>query len=151
RRVRRHGSLQHTFVMIVHRHRKCLLGDLLSDYILIQSFPNLCRFRHSNIRRLTSGVFVELLIENAFANVDAAVANINTRACDELAYLSVAFATEGAHGEVRSARHMLWIPRYPFRDNTASGISTSLPSGGDFPSSNFTSFRDLITSSTNPY
>jgi hypothetical protein len=60
----------------------------------------LCRLRDPNIRRLTPGVFVELLIENAFANVDAAVANVNTRACDELAHLSVAFATEGTHGEV---------------------------------------------------
>jgi hypothetical protein len=26
----------------------------------------------------------------------------------------VAFATEGAHGEIRSARHMLWISPLPF-------------------------------------
>jgi hypothetical protein len=73
---------------------------VLPDHILIESFPNLCRLRHPNIRRLPSGVFVELLIENAFANVDAAVANVNARACDELSHLGVAFATEGAHGEV---------------------------------------------------
>src|ERR1700756_2157549 len=91
--------------MIVHRHRKCLLGDLLPDHVLIKSFPNLCRLRDPNIRRLTPGVFVELLIENAFANVDAAVANVNTWACDEFAHFSVALPTEGAHGEVRSARH----------------------------------------------
>jgi hypothetical protein len=67
---------------------------------LIESFPNLCRLRHPNIRRLTPGVFVELLVENTFANVDAAVADVNARACNELPHLSVAFATEGAHGEV---------------------------------------------------
>src|ERR1700675_2547492 len=42
------------------------------------------------------------------------------------------------------------FPRYPFRDNTVSGISTSRPSGGVLPS-NIISFRDLSTSSTNPY
>src|SRR5215208_617408 len=100
--------------MIVHGHRKRLLGALLPDHILVESFPNLCRLRHPNIRRLTPGVFVELFVENAFANVYAAVANVNTRTCDELAHLSVTFATEGAHGEVRSARHMLWISALPF-------------------------------------
>src|SRR5678815_2267039 len=99
--------------MIVHRHRKCLFGGVLPDHVLIKSFPNLCRLRHADVRRLTSGVFVELLIENAFADVDAAVANVNARACDELAHLCVAFATEGAHGEIRSARHMLWGSALP--------------------------------------
>src|SRR5262249_18536289 len=100
--------------MIVHRHRKCLLGGLLPDHILIESFPNLCRLWHPNIRRLTAGVFVEFLIENAFANVDAAVADVNTGAGNKLSHLSVAFATEGAHGEIGSARHMLWISGLPF-------------------------------------
>ena len=100
--------------MVVHRHGKCLLGGLLPDHILIESFPNLRRLRHPNIRRLTPGVFVEFLIENAFANVDAAIADVNTRARDEFSHFSVALATEGAHGEVRSARHMLWISALPF-------------------------------------
>src|SRR5215475_10305045 len=100
--------------MIVQRHRKCLLGDVLPNHILIESFPNLCWLRYANVRRLTPGVFVELLVENAFANVDAAIANINPRACDELTDFSVAFATEGAHGEVRSACHMLCISALPF-------------------------------------
>src|SRR5262245_19294570 len=100
--------------MIVHRHRKCLLGGLLTDYILIESFPNLCRLRHADVRRLTPGVFVEFFIEDAFANVYAAVANVDARACDELAHFGVAFATEGAHGEVRSAGHMLLISALPF-------------------------------------
>src|SRR4029079_10479550 len=100
--------------MVVHRNRKSLLRAVLPDHILVESFSNLCRLRHPNIRGLTPGVFVELLIQNTFANVDAAIANINAWACNELAHLSVAFATEGAHGEVRSARHMLWISALPF-------------------------------------
>src|SRR5215471_16473543 len=100
--------------MIVHRHRKRLLGGVLPYHILIESFPNLCRLRHPDVRRLTPGVFVEFFIQNAFANVDAAVADVNTGACDELPHLSVAFAAEGAHGEIGSARHMLWISVLPF-------------------------------------
>src|SRR5215216_7251903 len=100
--------------MIVHGHRKCLLGDVLPDHVLIKSFPNLCRLRNADVRRLTLGVFVELFIENAFANVDAAVANVNAGTCDEFSHLSVALATERAHGEVRSACHMLWISALPF-------------------------------------
>jgi hypothetical protein len=56
---------------------------------------------------LTPGVFVELLIEDALANVDTTVADVNTGPGNQFAHLGVAFATEGAHGEVGSAGHML--------------------------------------------
>ena len=92
--------MQHALVVIVHRYRQRFFGEVLTDYILVKSFPNLCRLGDPDIRRLTTGVFVELFIENAFANVDAAVANVDPGPCDELSYFRVALATEGAHGEV---------------------------------------------------
>ena len=98
--------MEDAFVMIVHRHRKRLFGDVLANYILIQCAPDFYRLRHANIRRLTPGVFVEFLIEDALANVDAAIADINARPGDEFSHLGMAFAAEGAHGEVRSAGHM---------------------------------------------
>src|SRR5690349_18847216 len=100
--------------MIVHCYRKRLFSNLLPDDILVESFPNLCRLGHANVRRLTPSVFVKLFIENAFANVNAAVTNVDPRACDKLSHFRVAFATERAHGEIRSARHMLWISALPF-------------------------------------
>ena len=93
--------------MIVHGHGKRLFGDVLANYILIQCAPDFCRLRHANIRRLTPGVFVEFLIEDALANVDTTVADVNAGPGNQLSYLGVAFATEGAHGEVGSAGHML--------------------------------------------
>ena len=86
--------------MIVHRHRKRLFGGVLPNHILIKSFANLCRLGDSDVRGLTTGILIELFIQNAFANIDAAVANINSRTGDEFSHFRVAFATEGAHGEV---------------------------------------------------
>src|SRR6516225_10145605 len=125
--------------MIVHSHRKRLLGEVLTDYVLIQRAPDFRGLRHANIRRLAPGVFVEFLIEDALANVYAAVADVNARPGNQFSDLGVAFAAEGAHGEVRSAGHMLWFFGYPFRDSTASGTSTSRPAGGVLPSSNLIS------------
>ena len=99
--------MQHALVMIVHRHGKRLLGAVLSDHVFIKSCPNLCRLWDPNIRRLTPGVFVELFIENAFADVDAAVANLNAGAGDELAYLGMALAAKRAHREIGSAGHKI--------------------------------------------
>src|SRR5881397_895237 len=64
------------------------------------------RFRNPNVGRLPSRVLVQFLVENAFADVDATVADINARAGDQLAHLGVALATERAHGEVGRARHI---------------------------------------------
>ena len=92
--------------MVVHRHRKCLLGDLLPDHILIESAPNFCRFRHADIGGLTPGIFVEFFIEDALSNVDAAIADVNARPGDELTHLGMALAAERAHSEVRGAGHI---------------------------------------------
>ena len=96
--------MQDAFEMIMNRHRKGLFGDILAHHILIESPPNFCRFWHPDIGGLSPGIFVQLLIEDAFANIDATIADINAGAGDQLAHLSVALATEGAHGEVGSAR-----------------------------------------------
>jgi len=68
--------------MVVDCHRQCLFGDLLADNILIERPPDLCRFRDSNVRGLTPSIFVELFIEDALANVDAAIADVNARPGD---------------------------------------------------------------------
>jgi hypothetical protein len=54
---------------------------------------------------LSTRIFIQFLVENAFANVDAAIADVNTGTGDEFAHLGVAFATEGTHRQVRGARH----------------------------------------------
>ena len=42
------------------------------------------------VRRLPARVLVQLLVEDALADVDATVANVDARAGDELAHLGVA-------------------------------------------------------------
>ena len=68
--------------MVVDCHRERLFGDVLADHVLIQSAPDFCRFRHTDVRGLTPSVLAELLVENALANVDAAIADINARTSD---------------------------------------------------------------------
>ena len=91
--------------MVVHCHRQRLFRDVLANDILIKRAPDFRRLGHTDIRRLTPSVLVQFFIENTFANVDAAIADINAGAGDQFAYLCVALATEGAHGEVGSAGH----------------------------------------------
>ena len=106
-RIRRRRALQDALEMIVDRDRERLLRDVLADHILVERAPNLRRLRNANGRRLPARVFVQFLVEDAFADVDATVANVDAGTGDELAHLRVAFATEGAHGEVGSASHIV--------------------------------------------
>ena len=91
--------------MIVNRDGKRLLRDLLADHVLVERAPDLGRLRNADVRRLPPRVFVQLLVEDAFADVDAAVANVDAGTGDELAHLRVALAAEAAHREVGSAGH----------------------------------------------
>src|SRR6266487_4567988 len=141
--------------MIVDRHRKRFLGDILADDVLIEQAADLHRLRHTNGGRLASRVFVKFFVEDALADVDAAVANVNARPGDQLAHLGVAFATKRAHGQVRGAGHIFPLMSSSYsrilrgRAASATAVERS-PEGGAAPSSSFTSLRDLITSSTKP-
>src|ERR1700730_6280350 len=92
--------------MIVDRHRKRLFGNVLTDHMLIEQSPDFHRFRHPNIRRLPPRVFVEFLVEDALADIDATVTNVDAGTGDQLAHFGVALATERAHRQVRSASHI---------------------------------------------
>src|SRR4029453_7793373 len=93
--------------MILHCYRKRFLRDILADHVLVEHPANFLRLWNTNVRRLPPRVFVQLLVENAFADVDATVANVNARTGNEFAHLGVALTTERAHREVRRARHIL--------------------------------------------
>ena len=98
--------MQDALEMIVHSHGQRFLGDFLPNHILIEHAADLLRFRNPNVGRLPSRVLIQFFVENAFADVDTTVADINARAGDQLAHLGVALATERAHGEVGRARHI---------------------------------------------
>src|SRR5689334_17131792 len=96
--------------MVVDRDRERLLRDVLADYILVERTADFRRFRHPHGRGLAPRVFVQLLIEDTLANVDATVADVDTRPGDQFAHLRVALATEAAHCEVRGASHLVVSP-----------------------------------------
>ena len=105
RGVGRRRALQDALVMIVHRDGERLLREVLPDDILVERAADLRRLRHANGRGLPARVLVQLLVEDAFADIDAAVADVNAGAGDELAHFRVAFAAEAAHGEIGGACH----------------------------------------------
>ena len=91
--------------MIVHGHRENFLGGFLPDHMLIEFMPDLGRFWHPQRRRLPAGIFVQLFVEDAFADVDAVVADIDAWAGDQLANFCVALSAERAHRQIRGPSH----------------------------------------------
>jgi hypothetical protein len=55
---------------------------------------------------LPPGVLVEFFVEDAFADVDTIVTNVNAWTGNELAHLRMALSAKRAHGEVRCASHI---------------------------------------------
>ncbi len=91
--------------MIMYRYRERLLGQFLADDVLIELRADFRRLWDADGRALPLHLVVELLVEDALADSDAAVANVHARSGDEFAHLRAAFATEGAHRQVAGARH----------------------------------------------
>src|SRR2546423_2515056 len=79
--------------MIVDRDRERLLCDVLPDHVLVERMPNVRWFRHPNSRGLPARILVQFLVEDAFADVDATVANIDPGSGDQFAHLGVAKAS----------------------------------------------------------
>ena len=82
------------------RDRKGFFRDVLPNNILVERSANFRRLRYSNGRRLPPSIFVQLLIQDAFTNIDATVANIDPGTGDQLADLGMALPAERAHREV---------------------------------------------------
>ena len=150
---RRRARLQNAFEMIMDSDRERFLRGVLTDYVLIKRAPDIYRLRNADRRRLPPRIFIQLFIEDAFANIDATVANINARTGDQLSHLGVAFATEGTHRQVRGARHKFWPLKSSSYSSSFLGKAASamaVERSGTAPSNSLISLRDLITSSTNP-
>src|SRR5215213_195933 len=136
--------------MIVDRDRERLFRHILPDHILVERTPDLDRIRDPNVGGLAPRVLVQLFIEDALADVDATVANVNAGTGDQLPHLRVAFATEGAHREVGSAGHGPTGLNSSSYSSSLCGRAASAIAVVSFPttpSSSFASLRDLITSS----
>src|SRR5207237_10350395 len=83
-----------------------LRGNRLADDGWVERRAAIRRFGPADVSRLAARTFIERLVEDAFAGVDATVANIDAGTGNQLAHLGVAFATKRAHGEIGSAGHI---------------------------------------------
>ncbi len=91
--------------MIVNGHRQRLLGVVLAHAMLVQVLLDLGGLGHGELRRVALGLGREFLVQHAFAQSDAIVADINAGAGDELFDFRVRFPAETAQRDVAWARH----------------------------------------------
>ena len=107
--VRRAPTLlvvQDALVVIVDRDGEDLLRVILADDVADRAARRISTgFGTRSVRAVASRVLVQFLVEDAFADIDARVADIDARAGDEFLDFRVAFAAEGAHREVGGAGH----------------------------------------------
>ena len=81
------------------------LTPLIDWQVLVtDGFNIVCRRLLDRFRRIV-GNLIELLFQDPSADIDAAVANIDARAGNELFDFCVALAAEGTHGQVGSSCH----------------------------------------------
>src|SRR6185437_14476649 len=71
----------HAFVVVVDRHRESLLGLVLPDHVLVEEGADLHRL--GELIELDVAGLGELLFDDLVAQVDALVADVDTRSCDE--------------------------------------------------------------------
>ncbi|CAB4570922.1 unannotated protein [freshwater metagenome] len=67
--------------MVVHRHRQDALGLLLADDVVIQELKDLNRLREFFKRQLSG--FGKFLFDDLVTQVDAFVADVDTRTSDQ--------------------------------------------------------------------
>ena len=80
--------------MIVNSNRQHALGVVLADHITVENSLDLMWGGHA-IARLHEGILV-LLADDIHAQLDALIADEHCRSGDQLAYLVLALAAEGA-------------------------------------------------------
>src|SRR6266850_5167796 len=83
-------------VVVVHRDRQDLLGELLPDHVLVQypaDFPWRRQVGFGGLAALVRGAF---LADNVVAQLDTLVADEHRRSGDQLPHLVLALAAEGA-------------------------------------------------------
>jgi hypothetical protein len=86
------ASHPHALVVVVDRHRERALGFLLRDDVVVQDGVDVERLREVvEVELRRSG---ELLVDDLVAEIDALVADVDTRTSDQLLDLSLTFSAE---------------------------------------------------------
>ena len=79
-------------VVIVNRHREDLLRTILADYILVQDALDLLRL--GKLRGDLVLLLLPVLRDDVVAEVNAFIANVDRRACDQLPNLFPTLSAE---------------------------------------------------------
>jgi hypothetical protein len=112
--------------VVIHRHGQLLLGGLLTNYILIQEFLNLERFR--NLIRGAGRRFRLVIFENRVAYGDAFIANICPRVVaggrDELADYVLTLMTKRTSQSIIGSGSL-----HAFLSSSAIGLTSRGPPG----------------------
>ena len=115
-------------VVVVDRDGERLLRDVLADDVLLEEVEDLARLGElvePQLARLR-----ELLLDDLVAEVDALVADVDTRAGDELLDLLLRLATEGALQQIAGlahACHGCTFPRLEQRPRRYPPVSSTAP------------------------
>src|SRR5581483_8942035 len=86
----------HALVMVVDRDRERLLGAFLTDHILIEDVIDFFGLWNVAKAQVLVDVLVELFLNDLVTELDTFVADVDTGAGDQLAYLLLRFTAEAA-------------------------------------------------------
>jgi hypothetical protein len=93
-------ELLESLVVVVHRDGEHFLGVLLPDHILIELGEKVFGLGNGELGGDFLLLFVELFFEDAAADIDAPVTDVDPGTGDEFFDFSVALSAEGTHREI---------------------------------------------------
>src|SRR5579875_262404 len=133
-----------SLVVVVNGYRENLLGMFLTNDVVIEEIEDLSRLGEL-VKAELSGIG-ELLGDDVVAQIDAFIADVDTRTCDELLYLLLRLSAEAALAEVTPCTQRRYGARLPSGSSRApltNGYAAPTASRG-------VDSLDVMTSSTMP-
>ena len=90
-------------VVVVHRHRQCALGGVLTDDVFVEEGRNFFRLGQVDVDNLVALALSRLghaFVDDLVTQFDALVTDVDAGTCDELLDLLLRLATEGTFHDV---------------------------------------------------
>ena len=80
--------------MVVYSHRQAFFRLILTDNVIVEDGPDFTGPRHVTVVDLH--IFAKFFFDDLIAQLNAFVANVYSRTCDELFYLFLSFSAKRA-------------------------------------------------------